>query len=270
MLSVEVLEFAGGIEIGGIEVMLIPVIVFGIGLDCPCFGKIVPVMRLCEKRFVPKALLRSIVGIVKDGGTGQAAFRTVVVQSHIGARCLRDFSIRRSLQSKMLHIGIFSFFHRRAVVFRWSVMQYIGVFSVGREPFAAERCGQAVSDFLFQVKCRVDQAERTGFQRHFPVGIVALFKRRDATMDMEYRGSGKKSRRLKNLIALCLIQRDRVYVVRRETADIDLPCLHVGKQDAVVTHGRMACAQPPHRNRFQSPDAAVIFHGYAREVLHHV
>ena len=89
-------------------------------------------------------------------------------------------------------------------------------------------------------------------------------------MDMEYRGSGKKSRRLKNLIALCLIQRDRVHIVRRETADIDLPCLHVGKQDAVVTHGRMACAQSPHRNRFQSPDAAVIFHGYAREVLHHV
>ena len=142
-------------------------------------------------------------------------------------------------------------------------MQHIGYFRQPK-PLAAERCGQAVSDFLFQVKRRVDQSERTGFQRHFPVGIVALFKRRDATMDMEYRSSGKKSRRLKNLIALCLIQRDRVYVVRRETADIDLPCLHVGKQDAVVTHGR-GCAAP-HRNH-QSPDAAVIFHGYARSLL---
>ena len=84
------------------------------------------------------------------------------------------------------------------------------------------------------------------------------------------RGGGKGAGRAEDAIVLSVVERQLLHVIERETADVYLSRLLIGEGDAVVAHSRMMCPQAAHRDRFQSPDAAIITDGDTRQMLHRI
>ncbi|MPN23677.1 hypothetical protein SDC9_171070 [bioreactor metagenome] len=69
-------------------------------------------MCLREKGVVPEPLFGKAGRVVEDSGSGQSAFRLVVVGAQVSAAFIGKVGEQGTLQPEVLHIGIFAFLYR--------------------------------------------------------------------------------------------------------------------------------------------------------------
>ena len=176
--------------------------------------------------------------------------------------------MQSAFDSEILHIGVFARFVGSCSVAQIAVMQQIRIFAMRRKPFATQRNGIFRTDFLLQKERWIQQTKRSAFERNFSVQRFIVDEFRTQGADIEQRSRGKHARRLKNIVALSVVERKHIHIVERKTPHINLSRLAIGERNAIVTYSRVSSAQTAYRNGFQSANATVILYSYTRKILH--
>ena len=65
---------------------------------------------------------------------------------------------------------------------------------------------------------------------------------------------------------LCLLNRNRLYVVQRELSEVNLAVLRVAKFYAVIYHSGMVGTHGPYVYSLDASHSAIVFHLHSREV----
>ena len=185
---------------------------------------------------------------------------------------VRGCSVEIELGADRLDVAVLAC--GRGVVCHGTVGRYAAVtefvFAGGGEVLGAQRCIYFFAQLQLDQRRGIEQSERAGADG--APGIVAASdgEFRCAGLQIHRPGIAEIACRLENLAFLTVVERNRLHIVERELAEVNLSVLSVAEGHSVVDHSGMICAHRSDVDRLDAAYATVVFYLHSGEISQRV
>ena len=220
---------------------------------------------LHKEILVPLAL--AVFPHVVDDGAWYATLAVVVVGLGVPL-ALPDETEEAALEAQGTHVAVFA--HRGGVPGQRAVAVLLAqgeVILPGGIGVLGVECGtEPRPQLLLPAHAGIGQAEGAG--AHGDIDVVALAGGKVGALGLDIDSAGRPevACRLEDLALLAVVERDRLDVVERELAQVDLPVLGIAQLNAVVEHPHVIGAHRANVDGLHTAHAAVVLELHAGKV----